>query len=51
MFDSRYTSIAAKHCKKHVDLKIDDTEYAVSRVCPGAAGGAAKPADSKAGAM
>jgi len=37
-FDSRYTSIAAKHCKKHVDLKIDDTEYAVSRVCAGAAG-------------
>jgi hypothetical protein len=27
-----------KHCKKHVDVKIDDTEYAVSRVCPGAAG-------------
>jgi hypothetical protein len=37
-FDSRYTSIAAKHCKKHVDFKIDDTEYAVSRVCAGAAG-------------
>jgi len=37
-FDSHYSSIAAKHCKKHVNLKIDDTEYAVSRVCPGAAG-------------
>ena len=37
-FASRYTSIAAKHCKKHVDLKIDDAEYAVSRVCAGLAG-------------
>ena len=37
-FSSIYTSIAAKHCRKHVDLKIDDTEYAVSRVCAGAAG-------------
>jgi hypothetical protein len=37
-FDSPYTSIAAKRCKKRVNLKIDDTEYAVSRVCAGAAG-------------
>jgi hypothetical protein len=37
-FDSTYTSIAAKRCKKHVNLRIDDTEYAVSRICAGAAG-------------
>jgi hypothetical protein len=37
-FDSTYTSIAPKRCKKTVNLKIDDVEYAVSRVCGGIAG-------------
>jgi hypothetical protein len=35
---STYTSIAPKRCKKTVHLKIDDVEYAVSRVCAGPAG-------------
>jgi hypothetical protein len=36
-FDSTYTSIAAKQCRKTVNLKIEDTEYAVSRICTGTA--------------
>src|SRR5262249_1240790 len=37
-FDSTYTSIAANRCKKTVDLRIGKIEYAVSRICAGAAG-------------
>src|SRR5436305_1840688 len=37
-YDSSYTSIAEKRCKKTVNLKIEDTEYAVSRICAGIAG-------------
>jgi hypothetical protein len=36
--DSSYTSIAEKRCKKTVNLKIEDTEYAASRICAGIAG-------------
>src|SRR5579872_5215745 len=36
--DSTYTSLAAKNCRKVVNLKIEDTEYAVSRTCAGPAG-------------
>jgi hypothetical protein len=35
--ESTHSSIAEKRCKTNVTLKIDDTEYAVSRVCAGPA--------------
>jgi hypothetical protein len=37
-FESVYTSIAEAHCRKTQVLRIADTEYAVSRICPGRAG-------------
>ncbi len=36
--ESSYTSIAENRCRKFDVLKIDDSEYAVSRVCTGRAG-------------
>ncbi len=37
-FESSYTSIAEKSCRKFHVVKIDDSEYAASRVCPGRGG-------------
>jgi hypothetical protein len=37
-FESSYTSIAEKDCRKFGVLKIDDSEHAASRVCPGRGG-------------
>jgi hypothetical protein len=36
--DSSYSSIAPKACRSVAALKIDGTEYAASRVCPGRGG-------------
>jgi hypothetical protein len=35
---SSYTSIAERACRKADVLRIEDTEYAVSRICPGRGG-------------
>jgi hypothetical protein len=35
---SSYTSIAERACRKASVLRIEDTEYAVSRICPGRGG-------------
>lgn len=35
---SSYTSIAEARCRKADVLRIEDTEYAVSRICPGRGG-------------
>jgi hypothetical protein len=35
---SAYSSIAAKQCRKTVDLKIDDVDYASSDLCAGVGG-------------
>jgi hypothetical protein len=35
---SAYTSVAAKQCRKSVDLKIDDVDYASSDLCAGLGG-------------
>jgi hypothetical protein len=35
---SAYSSIAAKQCRKTVDLKIDDVDYAFSDLCAGIGG-------------
>jgi hypothetical protein len=36
--ESRYTSIAEAKCQKAHVLRIEDTDYAVSRICPGRGG-------------
>jgi hypothetical protein len=36
--ESSFTSIAEKGCRKFDALKIDGSEYAISRVCPGRGG-------------
>ena len=37
-FESKYTSISEKHCRKFNVEKINGSEYAASRVCPGRGG-------------
>jgi hypothetical protein len=37
-FESSFTSIAERQCRKTGVLNIDDTEYAASRACPGRGG-------------
>lgn len=36
--ESSYTSIAGNQCRKLSTFKVDDSEYAASRVCPGRSG-------------
>ena len=37
-FESKYTSISEKHCRKFNVEKINGSEYAASRVCAGRGG-------------